>query len=272
MIKYLERQLDSYFYNKRLQFEKPYIKRKNIEGVSFDFYISDQSAKLWYDIYCTDPVWNEMGFIKNNIIEKGDIVLECGSHHGCTAIVLSNWVGEKGLVYAFEPDPNNLKILSLNLKMNNINNVTIVPKATGNENKKIYFNINNNISMGSAVSIKQDKITFEVECVKLDNYLHLKPTFIKIDVQGFLGQTISGAIEILKLRPKLAIEFDSPDELQKYGYKVKDILGFLDLKDYKYWIQVYEEEMPIAIKNEDLPDFWKKNDIKKDIHIFGLPV
>jgi hypothetical protein len=53
--------------NRRFQ---PYLKKKNIEGVEFNFWISDVDARDWYDLHCTDPVWLEMRFLKERMIEE----------------------------------------------------------------------------------------------------------------------------------------------------------------------------------------------------------
>ena len=70
--------------NRRFQ---PYLKKKSIEGVSFDFWIGDIDGRDWYDLKCTDPIWIEMRFTRDHMIERGDVILECGAHHGCTTIL-----------------------------------------------------------------------------------------------------------------------------------------------------------------------------------------
>jgi len=60
----------------------PYVKRKTIEGVEFDFWIGDADGRDWYDIGCSDPVWPEMRFVRDHIVRHGDVVVECGAHHG----------------------------------------------------------------------------------------------------------------------------------------------------------------------------------------------
>src|ERR1041385_4462204 len=57
---------------------QPYLKRKNIEGVVFDFWIGDREGRQWYDLQCTDPDWLEMRFIRDHILSQGDVVFECG--------------------------------------------------------------------------------------------------------------------------------------------------------------------------------------------------
>ena len=92
---------------------KPYILKKNVEGVVFDFWIGDITGRQWYGT--TDSNWPEMRFIRDHLIHPGDVILECGAHHGCLTMVLSNWVGDKGKVVAFEPVPKNADILQKNI-------------------------------------------------------------------------------------------------------------------------------------------------------------
>jgi FkbM family methyltransferase len=91
-----------------------------------------------------------MLFIKENL---GDVVIECGSHHGCTAIMLSRWVGPTGKVYAYEPGARNYEVLRRNLRLNGIENVTAVRAAVGAETKTIEFIEIPDASMGSHVAI-----------------------------------------------------------------------------------------------------------------------
>ena len=68
-------QLKKHSYVHVEEFTRPYIIQKNIEGVDFLFFIRDLHAKLWYDLYATDPVWIEMRFIRDNLVRSGDIVI-----------------------------------------------------------------------------------------------------------------------------------------------------------------------------------------------------
>ncbi len=48
---------------------KPYLKKKNVEGVTFDFLIGDHNGRAWYDLGANDPEWLEMRFIRDHIIQ-----------------------------------------------------------------------------------------------------------------------------------------------------------------------------------------------------------
>lgn len=216
---------------------KPYLKKKNVEGVAFDFWITDASGRDWYDLQCTDPVWVEMRFIKDHMIEQGDVVLECGGHHGCTAIVLSNWVGCSGKVITFEPLPNNADTIEKNIEQNRLQNVTLERKAVGADKGKITMN---DVSSSSVV-LSGEGVEVEVTC--LDEYEHLNPTFLKIDVEGFELQVLQGAKRILSKRPKLAIEIHT-EALSRYGASVEDIFRLIGVENYKFWIQWEDDKQP----------------------------
>jgi FkbM family methyltransferase len=236
---------------------KPYLKRKNVEGVVFDFWICDRAARNWYDLQCSDPVWIEMRFIRDHLIEQGDVVLECGGHHGCTAIVLSNWVGSAGRVVTFEPLPQNCDVIAKNIQQNGLRNVELERKAVGAEPGKI------SISDASNSSVTLPGQGVEVELTCLDEYEHLNPTFLKIDVEGYEMQVLQGSKKILSTRPKLAIEIH-PAQLSQYGASVEDIFRLIDIENYRVWIQRDAGREP---EEYDL-----RTPIEKRVHLFGMPL
>jgi len=241
----------------RNRYFKPYLKKKNVEGVAFDFWIGDRAGRIWYDLKCTDPVWVEMRFVKDHIIRQGDIVLECGGHHGCTTILLSNWVGAGGKVVTFEPLPANCDIIEKNIRLNGLKNVTLERKAVGAERGKITMNY------GYDSSVNPSGEGVEVELTCLDEYEHLNPTFLKIDVEGFEMQVLQGAKKILSKRPKLDIEIHT-NALSKYGASARDLFRLIDLENYKVWIQWEDGQQP--------EEYDMRMPIEKRVHLFGIPL
>ena len=129
--KVVRRGLDSRIDRRLRVFRSPYIKRKCIEGVCFDFYIGDQDGMIWYDVDATDPFWPEMRLIKEKLIDQGDVILEAGGHQGCTGILLANWVGPAGKVVSFEPNHSNFEIFMVNKSITKLPNLTVENAAVG---------------------------------------------------------------------------------------------------------------------------------------------
>ena len=235
---------------------KPYLKRKNVEGVEFDFWIGDSIGRDWYDLQCTDPVWLEMRFIRDRMVEKGDVVFDCGAHHGCTAILFSNWVGPEGKVIAFEALPANCDILEKNLVQNGLKNVVLERKAVGAVNGTIIVDSLPN----SAISLSRRGT--EAVVTRIDEYERLHPTFLKIDVEGYEQKVLQGAGKIFSTCPKFEIEIHT-EILPKYGASVEEIFRLIGVGRYDLWIQWEDGKSP--------EPYDVKTPIRHRVHLFGLP-
>ena len=250
-----------------------YIIKKQFEDLSFDFLIGDTEGKEWYDSTpkdTTEPLNLEFKFIKA-LTKPGDIVFECGTHHGLTAMLLSKWVGKTGKVISFEINERNAQIARKNLELNQIDNVIIEQKGLGSiEGKsKIFAKSNSSIAPSNVISLAWFKNfiygTSEVEIISLDSYSRtqsIKPTFLKIDVEGYESEVLKGATEILQTLPKLEIEIHT-EILDRYGTSVKEIFELINIDRYQTWVQWDDESEP---KPFDL-----QQKIDRRVHLFAVP-
>lgn len=250
-----------------------YIVKKQVEDLAFDFVIGDTEGREWYDSSKStesEPLNPELKFIKK-LATPGDVVFECGTHHGLTAILIANWVGEQGQVVCFEINHKNAQIARKNIEINQLKNVSLVEKGLGSQKNilKIFNKSNASITPSNIISFGRLKNflygTSEVEIITLDEYAKtnsLLPTFIKIDVEGYEAEVLKGATEILKTLPKLEIEIHT-EILSRYHTSVEEILKLIDVDRYQLWVQWNDSEAP------QLFDLQQK--IDRRVHLFAEP-
>lgn len=179
----------------------------------------------------------EIDLLKKHI-NQNDVVLDIGANIGFYATILSDIVGEKGIVHCFEPDIqnfNHLKKTTSEIKNIKINNKAVGPKT---EKLKIYTSKNLNVDHRTYKPEEYDK-EIEIDAVSIDAYLSSNATvnFIKMDIQGFEMQAIQGMQNILDKNNniKLISEF-WPYGLRKAGSSVSDYFNFLTGKGFTCYL------------------------------------
>lgn len=142
-------------------------------------------------------------WLKNIIKENSNLnksALDIGAHIGVHTIVMSKYFKD---VYSFEPNLKIFKNLKLNTK--NLNNVTILNKAVGNENKNVTLVVKN---INTHSYIENFESTQTVEQVKLDDLNIKYPIgFIKIDIEGGEINAFKGMYNLInKYKPIIVFE------------------------------------------------------------------
>ena len=165
-------------------------------------------------------------------IKPGDTVIDLGAFHGHYATRFSSYVGSEGSVYAFEPDPDAFKALSLNVERLQLNNVTLENRAVANKTGKLRLYPTRAQPGDYRVFDSGDgRDSFEINAVRLDHYFKgtcRKIDFIKMDIQGSEPGAIEGAQKILRdnLHLGMALEF-CPFLLRLFGADPLDFLKTL---------------------------------------------
>lgn len=151
-------------------------------------------------------------------IKKGDVVIDVGAWIGDFSAYASN---KGAIVYAFEPDPSNIRWLKKTAKLNR--NIIIVPLGLGNEEKKMGLSRK---SLGSYIIDKKSK-GLEVTITTLDKFVKNnnidRVDFIKADIEGYERNLLLGAREVLRrFKPKLSIcTYHLPDDPQVLASIIK---------------------------------------------------
>jgi len=132
-------------------------------------------------------------------LSLGDIFFDVGAHGGLFTIIAGKKVGKTGKVLSFEPNPLNLNFLRLNIRLNGLNNVTVIPKAADHKSGKMkLFYSKRETALTSVERMGQSMI--ETEATTIDEVAK-KLDFIKIikiDTEGNDWKVLKGALETLR--------------------------------------------------------------------------
>ncbi len=221
---------------------QPYTFDKTVEGVTFRFHVATPTGDAWYGRQ-TGQSSLEMGFVRDQLLRRGDTILEIGGHHGKDTVLLSKWVGVEGRVITFEPMPDNVEVISQNVSLNQLGNVEVVPIALGDS----VGTANMRRKSNSAVKA-QGRGGTVVTMSTVDNYCEehgLTPDLLKVDVEGFELSVLAGAQKTLaESRPSLQIELHC-DILGRYDATPEDIWNVIDRDEYHVWIQRTDQHVPV---------------------------
>lgn len=146
-----------------------------------------------------------------SFIKEDDVIIEIGANIGYY-VLLENKIAKKGKIFALEPMPFSRKLLTMNIKLNNMENVEIYPFAIGDQNKEQNFYIYKEINISSFYLNPAGKLvsTKKVRTITLDNFVEqymggTLPTVLRMDIEGFEYNVIKGAMNTIKNCNKLRI-------------------------------------------------------------------
>ena len=200
------------------------------EGLSF----YDISSSITCNFVFSEIRNDEYGL--NGIpFNKGDVVVDIGGHVGIFSIYLAKKFPDI-TVYSCEPHPINLHHFKMNLELNEVKNVFLIPSAVSKDGRdlEMYTRLYNT-GGNSAVFKKPDNNCigrrFKVPSVSLD---HLFKKFgldvcklLKIDCEGCEYEILTNT-DILSKVEYLSGEFHMDDNLSHQGKSMKSLLAYCE--------------------------------------------
>jgi FkbM family methyltransferase len=194
-----------------------------------------------------------------SLLPRDGLVLDIGANIGIMTVPLAQ-KADRGLVYAFEPMPNNLTALKRVIKYYKLGNVTLFEHALGNQTAelKMLMPIINNVKMQGLSRIIDDDNTepgerFSVPVIRLDDIPLLQNAKsiagIKIDVENFEFEALSGGKELLlKHKPIIYCEmWDNEKRLLTLNFLQNEI---------GYTVKIYDGEKLVPYTNQDVINFF----------------
>jgi FkbM family methyltransferase len=200
-------------------------------------------------------------------IKKGDVVLDIGANIGYYTLIFAKLVGEKGKVFAFEPDPTNFSILKKNIEINGYKNVVLAQKAISDKNGKIKLYIcEDNRGDHRIYDSHNNRQSIEIEAIRLDDYFkdyNGNINFIKMDIQGAEGGATQGMSNILQKNNLKVISEFWPMGLKKFGIDPEEYLKLLTSSGFRIY-EVDEQRKEVIMT--DIQKLLKMYSPEKDEH------
>ena len=179
-------------------------------------FIEYEGSKLYLDkkddhFFSTNPeqIIPEMQVLKK-LIKQNDILIDVGANIGFYTLNFEKLIGENGKIFAFEPEPDNFKLLEKNIIENKLNNhVKVFHKAVSN--KKGISNLLIGPTSGTNSLVESfntnDKIV-EVDTIVLDEFFsdfEHEINFVKIDTEGHDAKVLQGMQKIIQKNQNIKI-------------------------------------------------------------------
>ena len=172
------------------------------------------------------------GFIEH--CRPGMHFIDVGAHYGMFSLAACHFGGTTARVLAVDPNRSSNRILRINLGLAGFDRVKLIEAAVGAEDGTLSMLTTGAAGgnfMVAADEARPDAATvpqFTIPTLARDN--DLTPTHLKIDVEGFEGEVLAGARELMqRSRPALFLELHSAI-LRSRGGNPKDILdGLFDI-------------------------------------------
>ncbi len=180
------------------------------------------------------------------ILRKGDVAFDVGCHKGGWLYWMRRAVGPTGQVHAFEPQPELAQYLRDIVQAYAWRNVFIHTCALGSESGKQVLHVPDSTGSTSAsASLVSEVASTEsahtttahnVELTTLDRFVAnqglKRLDFIKIDVEGYELETLTGAQETLgTLQPTIIIECEQR-HLDPQGLTIQQVFETIPKHNY----------------------------------------
>jgi FkbM family methyltransferase len=169
----------------------------------------------------------------------GSLVIDVGANVGFFSRRFAKWVGDSGMVIAIEPEDHNFNILARVLKEEGLSHRVRTLKAVAAEKPGAAF-LEINVLHPADHKLSLDEAGQSVKAVTLDDLMEretLRPSLIKIDVQGAEMLVLKGAAKILRnFGPVLFVELHE-EGLKRFGTSTSAVLDHLTSQGYTaYWL------------------------------------
>jgi len=240
------------------------LKENNIERPFKNIYLGDYNFNVYgisdQDTYFSninDNFEAEFYDFCNLLIKRGSVCIDIGANIGMKSLYLAKHVQEQGQVVAIEAAPTVFDLLLLNIKANNVKNITAINCAIGDFSGYTYFNDNSAYGhiANQGVKVRMQTLSDVVSDLALK-----KIDFIKIDVEGFEFPILRNSLNLINENKSLVLfEFNSWCQLAFSNINPREFIEWI-IKNFSYVYYLSKGSLAFEqIKEEDVLKFLHKN-------------
>tara|TARA_B100000315_G_scaffold258715_1_gene311833 strand:- start:160 stop:1041 length:882 start_codon:yes stop_codon:yes gene_type:complete len=201
--------------------------------------------------------------IFHSLLRPDALVIDVGANFGHYALTAANVIGPKGLVIAFEPQPETFALLDANRKLLPQDNLLAVQAGLGafdgsmkihtdtaNPGGHSFYDWNLRGIGGSShmvpVKALDSFLTEQVHDRAVD--------VIKIDVQGFEMEVLRGAVSTIERDQPAVLCEVTPEALHRAGSGVEELLGFFSTRGYRAEVLLSDDG---RVQTMDYPELFE---------------
>jgi FkbM family methyltransferase len=182
-------------------------------------------------------------------IRPGMTIVDVGANIGYYTLLFSKLTGDRGRVYAFEPEPQNFALLQQNLSRNGRTNVVALNRAASDRAGESFLYLSTeNLGDHQAYPSGGGRRKVRITTTPIDACLSGPVDLVKMDVQGFESHALNGMEAIIAASPRLTIFTEFwPEGLRRADSNAADFLRRLRSFDFEiFFIDEYANRLEPA--------------------------
>jgi len=202
-----------------------------------------------HDARFANEIWIHKAYTPEGFeINPGDTVVDIGGHIALFSIFAARYA-RQGIVYTFEPVPDNFEFLKQNLQLNSISNVVPIQKAVASESGKRTLYVSQSCTGGSSfVPYKDRPEELPIEALSLPDFIKQYDirdiNFLKMDCEGAEYEILFNCPrDILQAIWKLAMEIHNRDAERN----VRTLAAFLEKNGFSVTLKMPHTDDPVGI-------------------------
>ena len=225
------------------------LRQREINGTRMLLRADQDSGRFLYFYGWYEP--EECSYFQKEL-RPTDICLDLGANVGFYTLLFAR-LACQGQVHAFEPVESSWHILSTNVLVNGLANVTVNRAAVGDCNVETEFTLASDPTYSSFVDTERRAAAglIKVPVVTLDSYVQERGLervdCLKVDVEGGEYKVLLGAERLLSdplRRPRLIMMELHDPMLQRQGSSIDEVVATMSQHEYAPFVWTNERHVP----------------------------